>query len=424
VASSTDHPPLPAERLIGGTIALTWVLWFAGGLYFAGPLLGWTLAAMACWRLYLGDPAVRRPDAIAWLWIVGMTFMLVALVAGHIVSGLDLAQTLKSVAGWAKGWALFALFPFAGAVLPVRRAVIIRAIGKLGLQTLFLLPVFIAAPMLHLPQTLYVSPLAMLGGSGNEYFATVLYTFEPGTSSARWQFFAPWSPAIGLVAVFHALIMGEERHRGWKAAGMSAALAMALLSQSRLALIALLVVWPVGWIVSQRTRPAAWFIAAPLALVAGVFAAAISAFVDQLTDDFNGARAASSRVRATLGRIALERWRGEAPWFGHGVVERGPHLVEYMPIGSHHSWYGLLFVKGLVGAAALAVPLFGSLALTAHGAAASRNARRSFALLFVLLLYTFGENLEVLGYLIWPGLILIGMGTCTDDLDDRGVARA
>jgi len=424
VASPTDHPSLFAERLISGTIALTWVLWFVGGLYFAGPLLGWALAGFACWRLYLGDRSVARPDAIAWLWIGGMIVMLLALAAGHVANDLGFAQTMKSIAGWAKGWALFALFPFVGSVLPIRRTVIVRAIGRLGVQTLILLPLFVAAPLIGLPQTLYVSPLAALGGSGNEYFATVLYTFEPGTSAARWQFFAPWSPAIGFVAVFHALIMGEERHIGWKITGLTAALAMALLSQSRLALVALLLAWPVAWLISKRNQPATWLVAAPLALISGFFATAMSVFIDRHTADFAGARAASSRVRATLGRIALERWRGEAPWFGHGIVERGPHLVEYMPIGSHHSWFGLLFVKGMIGAAALAVPLFGALAISAYRAADSRNARRSFALLFVMLLYTFGENLEVLGYLIWPGLILIGMSHREDGDSDGGEARA
>ena len=43
--------------------------------------------------------------------------------------------------------------------------------------------------------------------------------------------------------------------------------------------------------------------------------------------------------------------------FGHGIVERGSHLVEFMPIGSHHTWNGLLFIKGGVGMLALAVPL-------------------------------------------------------------------
>ena len=125
--------------------------------------------------------------------------------------------------------------------------------------------------------------------------------------------------------------------------------------------------------------------------------------------DFRGARADSSRVREALGRIAVERWSNEAPWFGHGVVENGPHMVEYMPIGSHHSWYGLLFVKGLAGVMALAVPLTASAAVLAAKGISGQLARTAFGLVLVLVLYSFGENLEILSYLYWPALVVIGL---------------
>jgi hypothetical protein len=110
-----------------------------------------------------------------------------------------------------------------------------------------------------------------------------------------------------------------------------------------------------------------------------------------------------------LGRIALDRWETEAPWFGHGIVERGSHLVEYMPIGSHHTWYGLLYVKGIVGFAALAVPMLASFLEMLAKAQASRTARAALGMVIILFFYTFGENLEILVYLFWPGLLLIGI---------------
>jgi hypothetical protein len=80
-----------------------------------------------------------------------------------------------------------------------------------------------------------------------------------------------------------------------------------------------------------------------------------------------------------------------------------------MPIGSHHSWYGLLFVKGVVGALALAVPLFYSLAELLWWSGRLAAARTGLAMALLLLLYTFGENLEILAYLIWPALLVIGI---------------
>ena len=121
-------------------------------------------------------------------------------------------------------------------------------------------------------------------------------------------------------------------------------------------------------------------------------------------------RADSNRVRELLGDIAIERWRTEAPIWGHGIVERGPHAVEYMPIGSHHTWFGLLFVKGAVGAIALAVPLiwstieFALLAVTRSAAG-----RIAFGMVLLMTFYSIGENLEILAYLMWPGLIVMGI---------------
>jgi hypothetical protein len=411
---ATADPQTPAERLIAGTIQATWWLWLVGGLYLAGPALGWILAVMVAWSFYASPalPAESRPHPIGWpvwLWLVGMAAMLLILFAGHAGFDLGFAQTLKSSIGWAKGWALLALFPLAGAALPVRGEVVVRAICKLGRQSLFLLPLFLAAPLIGLPQTLWVSPLKILGGSGDEYFAAVLYTLEPGAGTARWQFFAPWSPAAGMVAVIHLLCALEEKDRVWKATGVVAWLAIILLSQSRLALVALAVVWPLAWLVSRMNRPWAWFAAVPVTLLASWAGPALLAFAEKAQADFNSARADSSRVRETLGRIAIERWQNEAYWFGHGIVERGPHLVEYMPIGSHHSWYGLLFVKGLLGLLALAIPLAGTLLACARAALRDRAGRLGFSMALVYTLYSFGENLEVVVYLCWPALVMIGI---------------
>jgi hypothetical protein len=111
-----------------------------------------------------------------------------------------------------------------------------------------------------------------------------------------------------------------------------------------------------------------------------------------------------------LKRIAVDRWRREAPIWGHGIVKPGPHLVEAMPIGSHHTWAGLLYVKGIVGFLALAIPMGASAVELLRRAVSSRYVLGSAGLgvLAILFLYTFGENLEILVYLYWPGMILMG----------------
>ena len=408
MAAPADHPQTLAERLITGTITGTWLLWLVGGLYIAGPALGWLLAFLAFGQIYLGRKSLSAVPATVWLWMAGMAAMLIILWIGHANFSLGTGQTIKSSIGWAKGWALIALFIFAGAVLDIRTEVLARAVCRLGMWTLLILPVFIVAPFIGLPETLWVSPLRIVGGSGPEYFAATLYTIEPGAGTPRWQFFAPWSPAAGMVAVIYIFIAAKEQQLAWKFVGIAGFLAIALLSQSRLALVAVAVIAPVVWASGKVGRAWLWWLGAPAVLFVGLFGMEIVSIIEGLAADFSSARADSSRVRAALGRIALERWENEAYWFGHGIVENGPHLVEYMPIGSHHSWYGLLFVKGVLGAFALAVPLIASLFLLARKAPGSALARTGFALILALVLYSFGENLEILAYLYWPALILIG----------------
>lgn len=420
MAPPAHHPQTVAERLVARTITATWLLWLVGALYIAGPVLGWALAGLVFIEIYLGRKSLAAIPPTIWLWLAAMLSLLVFLWIGHANFSLGTGQTIKSSIGWAKGWALIALFPLAGAVLDIRLAVIARAVCRLGMWTLLLLPLFILAPFIGLPETLWVSPLKAVGGPGPEYFATILYTIEPGAGTPRWQFFAPWSPAAGMVALVGIFIAAQVRSLPWKLVGILGFLVIAVMSQSRLALVALALIAPVVWGAARIDRGSTWFLAAPAILVIGLFGTELVAMLDQLMSDFSSARADSSRVRAALGRIALDRWETEAFWFGHGVVENGPHLVEYMPIGSHHSWYGLLFVKGLAGALALAIPLGTTAGILFWRARKSGLHRAGLAMVLVLVLYSFGENLEILAYLYWPALMVIGKALAVpSSADDR-----
>jgi hypothetical protein len=82
-----------------------------------------------------------------------------------------------------------------------------------------------------------------------------------------------------------------------------------------------------------------------------------------------------------------------------------------MPIGTHNTWAGLLFVKGLVGLLALAVPMLATVATLLWRGSNPRYQLGSvgLGLILILCLYSFGENLEILAYLYWPGVIVLGM---------------
>jgi hypothetical protein len=346
------------------------------------------------------------PSAI-WVWIAGMLVLLLALIVGHLDFSLGITKTIKSSIGWAKGWALLAIFPLIGC-MNIRPEVIYRASMHVCLHTLLLLPLFIGAWIIGLPQTLYVSPLQVIGGPGPEFFAFNLYEIDPGSGNPRWRLFTPWAPALGFVANIFFIFAMQEKVLKWKVIGIIASILMILMSGSRLALVSLVIVWLGSLMLSYIRKPETPFLAAIGSTILGLVAVPAINASSNFWQAFRAARADSTRVRDTLGRIAVDRWSSEAPIWGHGIVERGPHLVEFMPIGSHHSWFGLLFVKGIVGALALAIPLFYSIVQFIWWSDRLPVVRVALAMTLLLLLYTFGENLEILAYLIWPALVVIG----------------
>ena len=405
----------PIERFVYKTLTMTWPLYAVGSLYVVGPVLAWLLAGLAVLVMYLG-PAVRADmratgsiPPVVWAWIAGMGVMVIALWIGHLDWGLGLKQTIKSSIGWAKGWALLALFPLAGAVLPIRRDVLVRAQCVVGLWTLILAPLMLIAPYIGLPERIFTSPLKVIGGPGPEYFSVFLFTWDPASWTPRWQFYAPWSPFAALLGVVMVLFALEEKAVKWRSIGIAAGMLMIFASKSRMGLVGL-----VACTIGPRMMPLllrgwAWQVVAGLTASMAVLGASLAAAANDAVAAFKGARADSTRVRETLQRIASERWQNEAFWFGHGTVHPGSHAVEFMPIGSHHTWFGLLFVKGLVGLFSLLVPFVWQTLIAMKDATLSPRGYLPMGIMMTLTLLSFGENIEIEAYLLWPALVVLGI---------------
>ena len=258
---------------------------------------------------------------------------------------------------------------------------------------------------------LYVSPLQKIGGPGPEFFAMSLYEIDPSNGSPRWRLFTPWAPALGFVANIYFVFALREKNNFYRIAGMIGCIVMVLMSGSRLGLLSIISVSMITWWLGSLSRPTVLWISGIGTAFVGLVMAPLLTFADEFATRFREARADSSRVREALARIAVNRWREEAPIWGHGQLEAGPHLVEYMMIGSHHTWFGLLYVKGAVGMVAMAVPLACAFVYFVFKSMFASEGRVALSVVLLLFLYTFGENLEVLAYLIWPGLLFIGIGS-------------
>jgi hypothetical protein len=417
VFDSDDNlqPQNVPERLVWWSIILTYPIWIVGGLYVVGSVLCWLLLVCLLIKILarMDHPEENEEICISpviWLWIIGMIIMQVALIAGHVNFNLGTGIIIKSSIGWAKGWAALALYPLAGA-LPIRSSIPTRAICIVGFHTLLIMPLLLLTPNLGLPEVLYVSPLRAVGGPGNEFFDVPLYEIDGSTGDLRWRLFAPWGPALGFVGNINFMICLQEKDRKWKILGIIGSILMCFVCKSRLAQLSIILIPLTTAIIARLRQPFMLITLGVVSYLGGIFATSILTAVSDYWEGFKGARAGSTRVRFALKRIAFHRWETEAPIWGHGVVEGGPHLVEYMAIGSHHTWAGVLFVKGLVGFVALAVPMLVTLLdLLRRAASASyRLGSTGLGVIIILFMYTFGENLEILVYLYWPGMLVMGM---------------
>lgn len=398
------------EKLIWYGIVLTYPLYMIGGLYVSGSILGWLILALAYLRFVVEGPDEEaRVSVLVWLWIFSMLAMEIALLAAHFNWDLGVSKTIKSSIGWAKGWALLAIFPLLGSIIRVRVEIIIRAICIVAAQSIFFALFTLVAYLAGLPGEVFVSPLKAIGGPGEEFFTFSLYGINPETGAGRWQFFCPWAPAAGLLSCLYLVFCLQEKDPFWRRIGIIGCFTIVLFCQSRAGLAIFPVVFLIHTFADKIFKPKSLLILGFIIPIIFILGEPLYEMVMESYQAVKEARPDSTRVRSTLARLALQRWMSEAPIFGHGIVERGPKIVELMPIGSHHTWYGLLFVKGIVGFFALLIPLVCTLLYLILEAQRSKIAVSALALVGVIAGYSLFENLEILSYLYWPALLWLGI---------------
>lgn len=401
------------EKLVWYYLIGTYVFYFLGAQYILMSVIAWSLT------LYLGkklwnqtentpvEEKVTIPFSV-WVWIISMLVMEVALIMAHIDFDLGAGKIITSSINWARTWAYLALLPLIGC-LNIRPQLLYRSVCIICLQSLIFIPISYLAFILHLPPNLYTSPLYLIGGNDVSLYNIVLYGFEEETNANRLQLFAPWPPALGMVGCVYFFLACQEPNKKWRWIGIIGSIAMVIVTFSRLAILSIIAVPVITWFLVNFTRPKTQITTGVVSFFASMFAPVLLNFFQTFKEQFSNARPSSSRVRAALGRIALQRW-SEAPIWGHGIVEpRGPKIVAFMPIGTHHTWFGILFEKGLVGLIGLAVPLVWSFIDLVYKAHKNTTAKAGLSVLLVIFLFTFGEKIESLTYLYWPGLVLMGI---------------
>lgn len=403
-------PSSTEEKLIWFGLTLTYPLFSLGALYVMGSIVGWIIFSVVILRWYFqGKDQNAVIPMIVWIWVVGCIFMLVALIIAHSNWELGMGKTIKSSIGWAKGWALMPLFLFIGAFVEIKPSLIIRAICIVAFHSLIFALISLMFYATGANGDLFISPLKAIGGPGESFFTVSFYGLNPETGAGRWRFFTPWAPAAGFMACIFLIFACQEKDKFWRNSGVLGSFVMCLLSQSRAGWVIYIALTPLCFLNKYFKNPMWLIVIGVIIPTVALLGEPIFTWLSNSYEDIKAARPGSTRVRNTLEVLALQRWEAEAPIWGHGIVERGPKIVESMPIGSHHTWYGLLFVKGIVGLLSLAIPLIITCLYLLLNSLKSPICYTATLMGIVFICYSFFENLEILSFLYWPALLWIGI---------------
>ncbi|MEN9517568.1 MAG: hypothetical protein RLZZ381_156 [Cyanobacteriota bacterium] len=399
------------ETLIWYYIVGTYVIYFLGAQYILASLLGFLLVLYLVWQWWNQTAATPPDEKITippsvWVWVVAMLVLEGATIVSHADFQLGLKRFIETFAAWSRTWAIFAIFPLA-ASLKIRPQIIYRAVCIVCLQSLILIIIGSLATLAKIPEISYVSPLGSLPLDGGkiQYEVDLIHSVIDN----RLRLFTPWSPALGLTANIYFCLILPEQNKQWRWIGIVATITMILGSVSRTAILCLPTVLLLELILTKFSRGWLQLIAAGFSFIGGLYFPTLIEFINTLKESVRNFRAGSSKARDILERIALERWWNEAPIWGHGMTEPGPEWLNNVPIGTHHTWFGLLFTHGLVGSIALATALFWSFIDLLIKAQNHEHARIGLKIVLTLIIFSFSEHFDGSVFVFWPGLIILGM---------------
>lgn len=401
------------EKVVWYSLIGTYIFFLLGAQYVVIPAIAWLLTLYVCKKLWIQTDKTLEEEKIViplsiWIWLISIIIMGLGMIVGHVDFELGLFKIIASTANWARRWSLWALFPLISC-LNIRPALIYRGVCILCLQSLVIIPIAYILIALNIPDSAYISPLNFLGG-GPMYYAISLHSFDIDTNQIRLSLFAPWAPALGLVANIYFLLVREEQNKRWRWIGIISCIAMIVLSVSRSAILCLFIIPFLTLVLKKINQPLVHVILGISSFFGAVFASLAIELLELFEKLFNSSRASSSKVRKTLSDMALYKWEKEAPIWGHGATEeKGPIIVASMPIGSHSTWSGLLYVQGLVGFIAFIFPLLWSFIDLLMKAQRTKSAEIGLSILLVLFIFTFSENISDLAYIYWAGLLIIGI---------------
>jgi hypothetical protein len=403
------------EMLVWYYILGTFVIYYLGAQFVIAPLLGAFLTIYLFVKLLQQNENTPVSEwievpFISWLWLVAILIIEFALIMGHLHFGLGMDQIVKSSMNrWFKTWCLFPMFILAGS-LPIRPQLVYRAACILCFQSLFFILIGLGGVIAGIDGTEvgYNSPLKVLGG-GDFYEVKILGYTSTYLGENRMQLFAPWAPALSMIANIYFWFAWCEKDKKWRWLGLIGATTMIISSFSRAGTVYLPLVPIIIWLAINITRPWVQVTIASVSFFVGIFGSTILTFIETFRAGVDSYRSGSSKIRSTIQRMTLEQF-SRSPIWGHGTIDgRGPAVTSRLPLGTHHTWNSALYTHGIVGCAAFAIAMIWSIIELLIKAPHSELARVGLSTLLILTLFSFSENLDSLSYIFWPGLLVVGI---------------
>ena len=411
--SKSIRPQNIPEKVIWYYIVGTYAIYLLGAHYFLTAFMGSVLLFLLLkkwWTQTNRTPVEARVTIapIAWVWLGAMLTIELALIVGHFNYDLGIPQIIKSSSHWFRTWAIFAIFPLVGH-LNIRPQIIYRAICILCLQSLIAIALGTIFSLANITEISYVSPLEVSGGDIEHYRVIPIQN----VIGNRLHLFAPWETALGMASNVYFLFACQEKHPGWRWIGIIGSIMAIVLSFSRLAIVCLPFVFVSVWFLTNFIRPWVQLATSAFCFLGGLAAVNIIEGIGWFERTVNSIRKdanSSSRTRNLIYAMTLDRWRNEAPIWGHALnAEEGPGALAHMPIGSHQTWYGLLYTHGLVGFIPFVATVIWSLIDLLIKAQQDSEAKLALSILIVILMSSFTDNIQLFSYVYWTGLLMMGI---------------
>ncbi len=401
------------EAIVWYYIIGTYVIYLCGANYFLTAFMGSALLFYLAKKWWEQTGVTLEEDRVviaplAWFWLGAILILELALIVGHFNYDLGMGAVIKSSSHWYRTWAIFAIFPLAGH-LKIRPQIIYRAICILCLQSIIVTIIGTLISFVITPPLFYVSPLQVTGGDPFHYQVDLIHTII----GERLRLFAPWATALGMAGNIYLLLVWQEKDLKWRTIGIFGSIMMIVFSWSRLAIVSLILVPTAVYFLSNIIRPWMHFAASIAFFLSGLFFANIVSLLDFLHNQVDSIRKdskSSSNTREAIYSLTLYRWKNEALIWGHGVIEdKGPSVIEHYPIGSHNTWYGLLYLHGLVGFSAFFIAILWTFIDLLIKAQSNSQAKLCLGLFIVILLSSLTDNIQTFAYMFWPALLMLGI---------------